>query len=153
MLSFLVDAFAAGVGFILAKLGTVWFDSRVSHSSFIEEERTQDVHRIVAQIDRVSELGGLYWLRDGSDEDEELKVQIVPAMHDIGKMCSDMFDGDAGKAVETEVNRLDSVLTGGEFGGRERKKDEIRAIQMRSQAHDLARVVRNQRRKLKRKWF
>ena len=153
MISFLIDAAAAALGFILAKLGAAWFDSRVSHSSFIEDECTQDVERIVVQIDRVSELGSKYWLRDASEDDEELKIQIVPAMHDIGKMCGDLFEDDAWKIVELEVNRLDSQITGGDFGGKKRVKDVRRVLKVRSQASDFARTVRNQRRKLKRKWF
>jgi hypothetical protein len=153
MLSFLIDAIAAAVGFAFARLGAAWFDARVSQNSFIEEERTQDVQRVVASIDRLTDLGGRYWATDASDSDQELEAQIVPLMHDVSAMCRELFEGDAWTAIELEINRFDDAVTGGAYGSKLRKRDLQAVVRIRKQAADLARVVRRQRRRLPRKWW
>ena len=155
MFSFLFDVIAAAMGFALAKITSAWFDARVSHSSFIEAERSQDVHRIVENVDRLAELGVEYWVSGWSNKDNELVVRITPGVHNLWTMCRGLFEDDeaALAAVRAKFTDFDEELTGGSFAGKEREMDMDRCIRLQKAANTLNSIVRKQRRELKRKWL
>lgn len=155
MWDFILNAAAAGCGFFFVRVATGYFDAKVSHTTYLEEERSQDLARIVEAVGAVADWGGLYWSRDYEAQDEELEARIVPKMHEIGITCRELFaqDEKSLKAVELEFDRLDDTLTGGLFGGRTKKSDPARAIAVRKDCTDLIQKVRQQRRRLKPIWW
>lgn len=152
---FLQTVVASGFGFIVAQIIAAWFNSRVGHAGYLEGERNNDVAAIERLTEGVSNTALSYWFRVGSEDDREDITEIVSSIFVIGLRTEALFDCDAKSKSECDaaLDRLEDIITGGEFGSIIRKADPTKATLIRTTAYEFVEVVRRRRRKLKPRWF
>lgn len=117
MSDFLSTVLASGIGFFVARLFGGWLDARVQYWTREEGQRDADLSEIKQVAREIREIATEYWSRSYCEDDRQDEGALIGRLSYLSDVTAELFEliPDLRNAVELELNRLDTAVTGGDF--------------------------------------